>query len=105
MGAATFDMERSIARCRVVLAVSGIVAWYVDPSAPALTRWAPITGGSFVLDTYWVTVLLTYLAYGLSVAALQARRLIAPRRLARATIVADVLFGAAIALVTEGATS
>ena len=69
MDAATFDMERSIARCRVFLAVSGIVTWYVDPSTPMLTRWAPITGGSFVLDAYWVTVLLTYLAYGLAVVA------------------------------------
>lgn len=105
MKAATFEMERSIARCRVFLSITAIVAWYVDPTEPALTRWVPSTGGTFVLDTYWVSVLLTHLAYSLVVASLQERDVVEPSRLARSTTAADVLFGAAIALVTEGATS
>jgi signal transduction histidine kinase len=105
MEALSFDMERSIAHCRLVLAVTGILAWYVDPSAPVLTRWLAISGGSFVLDAYWVTVLLAYLAYAIAIASIQARQVVEPGRLARVTTVADVLFGAAIALVTEGTTS
>lgn len=105
MDAATFDMERSIARCRVVLSVTGIIAWYIDPTKPTLTRWLPLTGGTFVLDRYWVSVLLAHLAYSVLAAVLQERQLVAPARLARWTTAADVLFGAAIAFVTEGATS
>ena len=105
MKSASFDMERGIARCRIFLSVTAILAWYVDPTEPALTRWLPLTGGAFVIDPYSITVLLAYLAYSVALAWTQQRALVPPARLAVVATCMDVLFGAAIVLVTEGATS
>jgi signal transduction histidine kinase len=101
----TIDMERSIARCRVLLSLMAIVAVFIDPSEPALTRWLPLSGGTFVFDRYWVSVLLAHLTYSLTLASFQARGAVSPERLAAIATWGDVLFGAAIALVTEGTTS
>jgi len=101
----TLEMERSIARCRVLLSLAAILAWYIDPTEPTLTRWLPLTGGMFVLNRYWVSVLLAHLAYSVVLVAAYARPADASARLATIATSADVLFGAAIALVTEGATS
>jgi signal transduction histidine kinase len=105
MSSSTMDMERSIARCRVFLSLAAILAIYIDPSAPVFTRWLPLTGGAFVVNRYWVTVLLAHLAYSLSLAWAQQRPLASPARLARIATWGDVCFGAAIALVTESETS
>jgi len=105
MSSSTLDMERSIARCRVFLSLAAILAIYIDPTAPALTRWLPLSGGIFVLDRYSVTVLLGHLTYSLTLAWAQQRSLASPARLAKTATWGDVLFGAAIALVTEGQTS
>ena len=75
MSSSTLDMERSIARCRVFLSLAAILAIYIDPTAPALTRWLPLTGGPFVVNRYWVTVLLAHLTYSLSLAWAQQRPL------------------------------
>jgi two-component system sensor histidine kinase DesK len=98
-------MERSIARCRVLLSLTAILAAYVDPTEPTLTRWLPLTGGSFVLSGYGVSVLLAHLVYSVSLAVAYARPAAPSARLAPVATTADVLFGTAIALVTEGATS
>jgi signal transduction histidine kinase len=105
MSSSTSDMERSIARCRVLLSLAAILAVYVDPTPPALTRWLPLTGGAFVLNRYCVAALLGHLTYSLTLAWAQERSLASPARLARIATWADVFFGAAIALVTEGDTS
>src|SRR5215475_8036297 len=105
MNAHTFDMERSIARCRVFLSLVAILAVYIDPTEPSLTRWLPITGGFMMVNRYWVTVLVTHLLYSLTLFFLQDRPLLSPARLAAIATWADVLFAAAIALVTEGTTS
>src|SRR5262249_36374629 len=105
MSSSTLDMERSIARCRVFLSLAAILAIYIDPTAPALTRWLPLSGGIFVLDRYSVTVLLGHLTYSLTLAWAQQGALGSPARLAKTATWGDVLFGAAIALVTEGQTS
>ncbi|HZR84921.1 MAG TPA: histidine kinase [Candidatus Binatia bacterium] len=103
MNRANVEMEGSVARCRVFLALVTILAIYLDPTKPALTRWLPLTGGLFVVNRYWVTVALAYLAFSLAIAAAQSR---APRKdLATIATCGDVLFGAAIALVTEAETS
>ena len=47
---ATPDLEASIARCRVLLSAIAIVAVYVDPTHPTLTRWVPLRGGAFTID-------------------------------------------------------
>jgi signal transduction histidine kinase len=105
MSSSTFDMERSIARCRVFLSLTAILAIYIDPTAPALTRWLPLTGGPFVINRYCVTILLGHLTYSLALAWAQERSLVSPARLATIATCADVFFGAAIALVTESETS
>src|SRR5215472_7412551 len=103
--AAAIDMERSIARCRVVLSLVAIVAVYDDPTNPMLTRWLPLTGGAFSLNRYQFVVLLAHLAYSLTMASLHRRMSATPARLAAVATGGDVLFGEAIALVTEGLTS
>jgi signal transduction histidine kinase len=99
------ELERSIARCRVLLSLAAILAWYVDPTVPMLTRRLPLTGGTFVSNPYWLSVVCAHLVYSVALAAIYARSTVSPSRLATVAMCADVLFGAAIALVTEGATS
>lgn len=99
------DIERSIARCRILLSVMAIVAVYVDPTEPTLTRWLPLRGGPFTIDPAALAVLLAHLGYSSTLYYVLARRLVAAPRLAAFATWTDVVFGAAIALVTEGATS
>jgi signal transduction histidine kinase len=105
MSSSTLDMERSIARCRVFLSLTAILAIYIDPTVPALMRWLPLTGGAFVLNRYSVSVLLGHLSYSLALVWAQERSLASAARLARIATWGDVFFGAAIALVTESETS
>lgn len=105
MNTAAFDMERSIARCRVFLSLIAILALYVDPTEPTLTRWLPLTGGAFAINRYWISVLVAHLAYSLTLVFLHTRSLAPSARLATISTWGDVLFAAAIALVTEGTTS
>src|SRR5438093_13458744 len=99
------EIEETIARCRVVLSVAAFVAVYIDPTRPTLTRWIPLTGGPFMLDPWALAVMLAHLAYSVATYVLVGRRVFAPARIATVSTWADVLFGAAIALVTEGANS
>lgn len=105
MNASTFDLERGIARCRVILSLVAILALYVDPTEPALTRWIPISGGAFTINRYWATVLIAHLAYSLTLFVLHGRPAAPWARLTTIATCGDVLFAAAIALVTEGTTS
>jgi signal transduction histidine kinase len=98
-------MERSIARCRVFLSVIAIFALYVDPTEPTLTRWLPLTGGAFTVNRYWATVLVAHLAYSLTLVFLQTPPAAPSPRLATIATWGDILFAAAIAVVTEGTTS
>ena len=95
------DIERSIAQCRVMLSVAAFVTVYIDPTRPTLMRLA---GGPFTLDPWALAVMLSHLAYSLSI-FLRVGRVGSPKRLAMVSMWADVLSGAAIALVTEGANS
>jgi len=99
------EIERNIAQCRVVLSVTALVTIYVDPTRPTLTRWIALTGGPLTLDPYALAVLLSHVVYSVAVYFLVGRQLVAPTRIAVVSTWADVLFGAAIALVTEGANS
>jgi len=105
MTSTTFDMERGIARCRIALAAIAIFAVYIDPTQPSLTRWLPLRGGLFVIDPHARLVMGYYLAYSVGLALLLEGRALSPSRLAQVSTWVDVGFGAAIALVTEGATS
>ncbi len=99
------DVENYIAKCRVVLSLAAFVAVYIDPTRPTLTRWIPLTGGPFMLDPWAVAVMVAHLTYSGATHLVVRRRLVAPARVASVSTWADVLFGAAIALVTEGANS
>lgn len=99
------DLERSIAECRVILSVTAFLTVYVDPTTPSLTRWLPLTGGPFTLDPYALGVMLSHLTYSVTVYFLTATGQVAPRRIAVVSTWADVVFGAAVALVTEGTNS
>ena len=99
------DIERTIARCRVILSVSALIAVYIDPTRPTLTRWLPLTGGPFMLDPLALAVMLSHLVYSLSLYVLEHRRVLTASRIAVVSTWMDVLFGTLIALVTEGANS
>lgn len=101
----TLDMERGIARCRIVLSAIAILAVYVDPTQPSLTRWLPLTGGMFLIDPHARVVMGSYLAYSVVLYAGLESGVAPLRRIAQISMWMDVAFGAAIALVTEGATS
>jgi signal transduction histidine kinase len=101
----SFAMERAIARCRVFLSVVSILALYIDPTTPTLTRWLPMNGGAFTVDPHWGAVLSVHLIYSVVLLYWVERGTIPSARLATFASWLDVLFAAAIALVTEGTTS
>jgi len=105
MTPSTLDLERGIARCRIVLSAIAILAVYVDPTQPSLTRWLPLTGGLFVIDPHARIVMGSHLAYAVAFYALLEGRRVPVQRLAQVSAGLDVGFGAAIVLVTEGTTS
>lgn len=94
-----------MARSRIVLSVVALIAIYIDPTTPTLTRWFPLTGGMFTMDPYTRAVLVLHLAYAVTVAWVMERQLLSTDRLGTITMWADVCFSAAIALVTEGTNS
>jgi signal transduction histidine kinase len=102
---APVDIERNIARCRIVLSLLALAAVYLDPTKPTLIRWLPLTGGRFHLDPYTLAVMLSHLGYSLALYYALVRGLGRKAMLVDLSMWLDVLFGAAIAVVTEGATS
>src|SRR5262249_1845515 len=102
---ALVDSERTIARCRVILSVAALIAVYIDPTRPTLTRWLPLTGGPFMLDPLALAVMLSHLVYSLSLYLLERRRIVTASRIAVVSTWMDVFFGILIALVTEGENS
>jgi len=99
------DVERNIAKCRIILSVAAFIAVYVDPASPTLTRWLPLTGGPFTLDPHAYAVMVSHLTYSVAIYLVLGRPLATPERVARLSTWGDVLFGVAIALVTEGVNS
>src|SRR5262245_36206738 len=99
------EIERNLARCRVILSVTAFVAIYVAPTRPTFTRLVPLTGGPFMLDPLALAVMLAHLGYSILVYLVVARRLVSAEWVRSVTTCADVLFGTSIALVTEGANS
>jgi signal transduction histidine kinase len=96
-------IERNIAQCRVILSVAAPFAVYLDPTEPTLLL--PLTGGLFLIDPYALAVLVLHLAYSVTIYVLVTRSRVALTRVATVSMWLDVLFGAAVALVTEGTNS
>src|SRR5439155_5901713 len=99
------EVERTIARCRMILSVTAFLAIYVDPTRPTLTRWLPLTGGAFTLDPAAVAVMLLHLTYSVAIYLVVRHQLLAAPQIATVSTLADVLFGGFVTLVTEGANS
>lgn len=97
------QIERRIAQCRVVLSVAAPFAIYLDPTEPTLLL--PLTGGYFILDPYAAAILVLHFAYSIVIFFLVTRSRFSLSRLATASMCLDVMFGAAVALVTEGTNS
>src|SRR2546426_5332756 len=99
------EIEGTIARCRVVLSVAAFITVFIDPTLPTLTRWVPLTGGPFMLDPWALAVMIAHLVYSVATGVVLRTRLVSATRIAMVSTWTDVLFGGAIALVTEGANS
>lgn len=99
------QLEQNIARCRLVLSIAAFVALYVDPTEPLLSRWIPLETGPFVMDPRLLTVIAGHCTYSLLLYVGLTRAHLSPARIAARTMWVDVLFGAAIAILTEGVTS
>src|SRR5262245_32719256 len=99
------QLEQNIARCRIVLSIAALVAVYIDPAEPLLSRWIPLVSGAFVMDHRLALVMFAHFAYSLSIQFMLSRGRIPLRHIVLPTIWIDVLFGAAIGTLTEGATS
>lgn len=98
----THQMEHAIARCRVLLAAAAMLVVYIDFEAPLLARWVPFINGPFTMDPRLLFAMALFLTYSL-VLYFGVDRWI-PARAANLTIWVDVLFGVAVATMTEGAT-
>jgi hypothetical protein len=95
------DIERKVARCRILLSLFAMAAIYADPVVPILNPTVRFEGGAF---RFALPVLGAYLGYSLAVFGSLAIGLV-PRGIVAVTTWADVLFGTLIALATEGAAS
>jgi signal transduction histidine kinase len=97
-------MEYTIARCRLVLSIAALVVVYVDPEAPLLAQWIPFVSGRFVMDPRVFAVMAANVVYSVLIyVGLRRGWALPPGFLAR-TVWTDVLFGTAIAVMTEGVT-
>jgi signal transduction histidine kinase len=99
------QIEHSIAQCRLVLSGIALVAVYLDPTEPLLSRWIPLTSGHFTIDPYVLIVMGSHLVYSALVYWGVSHKWFSLRRLGARTLWIDVVFGAAIAFLTEGVTS
>jgi signal transduction histidine kinase len=88
------ELDVHVARARLVLSLLAMLTLYVDPSA----------SGLFHLSGAPLMIILAHLTYSLGTYLGLGRRL-ALTQLTRLTTVLDLVFAAAIALCTEGATS
>jgi two-component system sensor histidine kinase DesK len=97
-------LERSIARCRVVLSLAAVLVVYVDPETPLLSRWVPFVSGRFMIDPRLLAVMAVHVVYSIGVyAAVRGERRVSPWLL-DATVWIDVLFAVAVTTMTEGVT-
>lgn len=96
------DMERKVARCRVLLSLFTMVAVWVDPPAPAVL--APF-GTPFATEPRILSILVLHLSFSVVVYAFLMGPLAASPRMIQFTTLNDILFSIALALFTEGASS
>ncbi len=88
------DLDRNIARTRIVVSLVGLLSIYVDPTIDE----------PFSLELDLLIVLLLHLAYAVA-AYLRVRKIPLTERSTFVTAVFDVLFATVISFLTEGPTS
>lgn len=98
-------MERTIARCRMILSVVALAAIYLDPTTPMSLPALDLRGGSLLIDPRALVVLLAHLVFSVAVYAALARRTLSEHTIGEITTWTDVVFAGAIAAVTEGVSS
>src|SRR5205809_5921660 len=98
------DIERKVARCRILLSLFALAAIYLDPINPIVIGQFGSAGGPLRVDARALSVLGAHLGYSLAVLASLSIGLV-PRGIVTITTGADVLFGAVIALFAQGASS
>jgi signal transduction histidine kinase len=89
------DVDRNIARGRIVLSLIAMLSLYVDPTT---------AGGLFHLSTYALAILLCHLAYSTGIYFAVSRTSAGGTLVAISTAL-DLAFATAIAFLTEGQTS
>lgn len=99
------QLEVRIARCRLILSVVAIFAVFSDPTAPFVADWLPISSGRFTFDPWVFLVMGTHLAYSVAVYFAAVGERVRTDTLTAWTTWTDVALSAAIAFMTEGATS
>lgn len=98
-------IERNITRCRILLSVAAPLAVYLDPTVPILVPRGALSGAAFFIDPLALGIMLVHLVYSVAVFAAVASERVPLRRMVTISNVGDVLFGAIVALVTEGTNS
>jgi signal transduction histidine kinase len=99
------QIERRIARCRLILSSVALAAVFVDPTTPFLAMWWPLESGRFVIDPWLMLVMTSHLVYSIAMVFVARDGRIGRGRSAEFSLGIDVAWGFAIAMLTEGATS
>lgn len=98
------DLDRNIARARLILAPATLLSIYIDTAKPDLTPWFSLTGGHLEIDRYAFAVLICHLGYSTATHFLANLRPIG-EWFVRVTATIDVAFAIVVAVFTEGPTS
>src|SRR5262245_9916745 len=105
MGADMLDMERKVARCRVLLSLMALFAVWVDPTRATSMPWLRPVHAVYGIDPRALALLMLHLAFRLSIYAVLSRPLVTSPRTVIFTTAIDVLFSLVIAIFTEGIAS
>jgi signal transduction histidine kinase len=98
------QIERGVARCRIILSLIAIIAVSIDPTEPFL-RAGPSSIGGFAVDPIVLVVMGSHLLYSLALYYAVTAAILPAKLLMSISIWGDVLMGALIAIVTEGVSS
>ena len=101
VGQDMLDIERKVARCRILLSLFAITAAYLLPHNSLLLRWTGLQGAEYRIEPYALVVLGAHLGYSVAVYSSLLVGLV-PRGIVAITTWADVLAGAGIAFFTDG---
>ena len=103
MGNDMVDLERKVARSRILLSVFAISAAYLVPNNEILMRWG-VAGPQHLMSPHALVVLAAHFGYAVAVFGALAVGLV-PRGIVAITTWADVAAATAIAYYTTGPTS